>query len=392
VNYRVLGRTGVQVSEVGLGGHREGVEARGGIAATARFFLPAQERARVVGRAIDAGVTYFDTTYGCEAASLGESLQLLKRREGLFVSGMRVDFFKNWLAEKTDVRVYTRREVEACLRDFDRGPLDQFLLGAMDMGDPLSHPRSILDDAIDELHRLRDEGKIRFIGFSCHEPDYAARLLESFPAFDTVMTPYNFVNRQAEGQLADVLRRTGAGWVGMKPLVWHVYGLPVTVLRSLPDVPGRFCIDRSAAIAQLALRFVLANPLLSTCVPAVNTVAAVDENVAASGAGPLSEAQQCALAQYAGAMAAEEFVPLAIAGLLDDDLRVRSNAIAFIRRKFNWAVEGLDYEAEDAPQLSRCIAEEFLGRLRKDPQWTAYCEVPHTQGGAGRNNNATCLP
>ena len=142
MKYRVLGRTGVRVSEVGLGGHREGVETRSGIACTARFFLPAETRARVVGRAIDAGVTYFDTTYGCEAASLGESLRLLKRRDGLFVSGMRVDFFKNWLAEKTDIRPYTRREVEACLRGFGQPSIDQFLLGAMCMGDPLSHPQA----------------------------------------------------------------------------------------------------------------------------------------------------------------------------------------------------------------------------------------------------------
>jgi aryl-alcohol dehydrogenase-like predicted oxidoreductase len=372
MKYRVLGRTGVRVSEVGLGGHREGVETPSGVATTARFFLPGSERARVVGRAIDAGVTYFDSTYGCETASLGESLRLLGRRDGLFVSGMRVDFFKNWLAEKTDIRAYTRREVEASIRAFGDGPLDQFLLGAMDMGDPLSHPRSILDDAIEELHRLRDQGKIRFVGFSCHEPDYAARLLETFPAFDTVMTPYNFVNRQAEGRLADVLGKTGTGWIGMKPLVWHVYGLPVTVLKNLPDVPRRFRADRAVAIARLALRFILANPLLSTCVPAVNTIEAVDENVGASDAGPPGKADECLLTEYARAMAAEDFVPLTIAGLLEENLRVRSNAIAVLRRKFGWPTDGLDYGAADAEHCARTIAMSFLDRLRQDQHWAAY--------------------
>ncbi len=372
MKYRMLGRTGVTVSELGLGGHREGVETRGGVACTARFFLPAQERARVVGRAIDAGVTYFDTTYGCETASLAESLRLLGRRDGLFVSGMRVDFFKNWLAEKTDIRAYTRREVEACLRAFGREPIDQFLLGAMDMGDPLSHPRGILEDAIDELHRLRREGKVRFTGFSCHEPDYAAGLLEAFPAFDTVMAPYNFVNRQAEGRLVRALRTTSAGWFAIKPLVWHVYGLPVTVLKNLPDVPGRPSLDRSVPIARLALQFILANPLIATCVPAVNTIEAVDENVAASQAGPLGRAGECSLADYARAMAAEDFVPLAIAGLLDENLRVRSNAIAVLRRKFNWPTDGLDYDADDAEARAHRIAHGFLDRLRADPHWAVY--------------------
>ena len=372
MKYRVLGRTGVRVSEIGLGGHREGVETHKGVATSARFFLPAEQRARVVGCAIDAGVTYFDTTYGCETASLGESLRLLGRRDDLFVSGMRVDFFKNWLAEEIDVRAYTRREVEACLRDFSRDSIDQFLLGAMDMGDPLSQPRSILDDAIDELHRLRDQGKVRFVGFSCHEPDYAARLLETFPAFDTIMTPYNFVNRQAEARLAEVLRKTGAGWIGMKSLVWHVYGLPVTVLKNLPDVPGRLSLGKTAPIARLALQFILRNPLLSTCVPAVNTVEAVDENVSSSDANPLGKDEECLLADCARAMASEDFVPLAIGGLLEENLRVRSNAIAVIRRKFNWSADGLDYAADNAERSARRIAVTFLNRLQQDPRWAAY--------------------
>lgn len=362
----------MQVSEIGLGGHREGTEVGEGVARNARFFLPAQQRARVVGRAIDAGVTYFDTTYACETASLAESLRLLGRREGLFASAMRVDFFKNWLAGQSDIRAYTRREVEASLRAFGGRSVDQFLLGAMCMGDPLSHPRSLMEDAIDELQRLRDQGKFRFFGFSCHEPDYAARLLEAFPAFDTVMTPYNFVNRQAEGRLAEVLRRTGAAWVAMKTLVWHVYGLPVTVLRNLPDVPGRPALDRTAPVGRLAHQFVLANPLLSTCVPAANSVEAVEENAAASAAGPLTIAAECALADYARAMAAEDFVPLAIAGLLEDNLRVRANAIHTIRRQLGWDIAPLPCDAADAEAQARHLAGELLARLRQDARWAPY--------------------
>ncbi len=113
------------------------------------------------------------------------------------------------------------------------------------------------------------------------------------------LTPYNLANRKAEGRLAEVLRQTGAAWVTMKPLVWHVYGLPVTVLRNLPAVPGQFRFDRTAPVARLALQFVLGNPLVTTCVPAVNTVEAIDENVAASAAGPLSENDECSLASCA---------------------------------------------------------------------------------------------
>ena len=369
---RLLGRSGIEVSEIGLGGHREGVEDRPGIARTARFYLSAQDRARVVGRAIDGGATYFDTTFGCEIESLGESLRILGRRDGLFVSGMRVDFFNCYMAEGGDVRAFTRREVEARVREFGFDHIDQFLLGAMDIGDSLAGDRSVIEDALDELGRLREEGKIRLAGFSCHGPDYAARLLEAFPAFDTVMTPYNFVNREAEGALAGALDKTGAAWVAMKSLVWHVYGVPVTVLRNLQPVPGRAEFDPTAPIAAVALRFVLDNPRVATVVPAVNTVEAMDENLSAAGAGELSEAELAQLEAYAAVMAGEDMIPLAIGGMLEDNLRVRNHAIGLAASRLGLEVEPVDCHADDAEARARRVAGDILAQLRADSKWAPF--------------------
>jgi len=369
---RTLGRSGIEVSEIGLGGHREGVEARTYVARAARYFLPARQRARVVGRAIEGGVTYFDTTYGCEIASLGESLRMLGARDGLFVSGMRVDFYKCFQAEGGDARAYTRREVEGRIREFGFDRLDQFLLGAMDIGDSLADGRAVIADALDELSRLREEGKVGLVGFSCHDPDYAARMLDAFPAFDTVMTPYNFVNRQAEGALADALDRTGAAWVAMKPLVWHVYGLPVTVLRNLKPVAGRCELDPAAPIAALALRFILANPRVATIVPAVNTVEAMDENLSAAGAPELSEAEYAQLEACAAAMTADDMIPLAIGGLLEDNLRVRTHAIGLAAARLGLEIAPLDPLADDAEAAARRTAADLLARLRRDLRWAPY--------------------
>jgi aryl-alcohol dehydrogenase-like predicted oxidoreductase len=202
---------------------------------------------------------------------------------------MRVDFSSNLMREEADPRALTRSEVGGRLREFGLDHMDQFLLGALDGGDPLSHSPSIMEDVLDELARLRDEGKIRYAGFSCHDPDYAARLIETWPVFDAVMTPYNFVNRAAEGKLAEVLRTAGTAWIAMKPMVWHAYGLPVTALRNVRPVPGRAEHDPQAPIAALALQFILSNPLIATTVPSVNFIEAVDENTAASGCGQLTD-------------------------------------------------------------------------------------------------------
>ena len=369
MKYRAFGRTGMEASEIGLGGHREGVDTGNGCARTARFHVTAQERAQVVGRAIDAGVTYFDSTYGCEIESLGQSLRLLGKRDGLVVSGMRVDFFGNLLGNSVDARTFTRREVEGRLRDFGFDHIDQFLLGALDGGDPLSHPRALLDDALDELDKLKKEGKVRFVGFSCHNPDYAARLIETFGRFDSVMTPYNFVNRAAEGRLAEVLRQTGIAWIAMKPLVWHIYGVPVTAIRNLRPAPGRLDFDPTAPIARLALQSVLANPLISTTVPSVNSVGAVDEDVAASDARPLSPADLRHLGQYAAAMTAEEMVPLAIGGLLEPNHRVQNCAIHELCRRLKWEMPKIDPAAADAHATTQREAGRLLSRLKAESHW-----------------------
>ena len=370
MQYASLGRhPDVQVSRLGLGGHREGVEVLDGIARTATFFLPAEGRAAVVGAAIDSGVTYFDSTFGCELASMGESFRILGVRDGLFVNGMRVDFFANLLADELDARAYTRREVEGRLRDFGFDQIDQFLLGALDSGDPLSGELDLMRAALDELLTMKAEGKLRFVGFSCHDPDYAARLIEAFPdAFDTVMTPYNFINRTAEGKLADVLMTTNTAWVAMKPLVWRAYGLPVTVLRNLRPVPGRLELDPEVPIGELAIRSILANPLITSTVPAMSTVQAVAENLRAID-GELTGSDMAHLAAYASVMDAEDLVPLAIGGLLEDNLRVRACGLGTIARALGLTLPAIDYAEPDAEAQAAAVAGQVINDLRNDPEW-----------------------
>jgi aryl-alcohol dehydrogenase-like predicted oxidoreductase len=363
---RPFGRTVRRVSEIGLGGHREGVEQGEGLSRQARFHDSDQSRASVIAEAIDCGVTYFDTTFGCEIASLGRAFRLLGRREGLFVSGVRVDFFSNYLREgQGDIRRYTRGEVEGRLREFGFEHIEQFLLGALESGDPLAHPGGLLHEALDELDLCRKEGKIAHIGFSCHDSDYAARLLEAYPAFESVMTPYNFANRQAQGNLAAMLRATGKAWIAMKPLVWHAYGIPVTALRNLRPVPGRLEFDPFAPIAQLALRWILANPLVTTTVPAVNSIAAVRENAAASGMEALTPEEIRCLDQYAAVMTAEDMKPLALAGMMEGNLRVRGFAM-FLIDKFGLTYPEIDFDAQDAPRKMEAFARSALDRIAAD--------------------------
>ena len=366
MNKRKYGRSEFAVSEVGVGGHREGVETGGGVARNARFFCSAEERARVVGRAMELGVTYFDTTFGCEIASLGESLRIVGRRDEAFVSAMRVDFYANLIRDEAGPREFTRREVESRLGEFGFDRVEQFMLGAIEAGDPMANGRSALEDAFVELANLKAEGKIGLVGFSCHSPDYAARVLEAFPDFDAVMTPYNFANTAAEGALAAALDRTRAAWIAMKPLVWRVYGIPVTVLRRLaPTGDGAF--DPRMPVASLALRFILQNPRVTTTVAAVNSRSEVEENASASGAGPLSADEVAELERYRAACDIDSHALLAMGGLLTENLRVRFMAIRHAEKALGLEPEGIDPSSDDAEERARAAASRVVDLLREGP-------------------------
>ncbi len=376
MQYKTFGKSQTEVSRIGLGGHREGFDTQSGMARWARFHWTAQQRASIVGRAIDGGVTYFDTTFGCELKSLGESLRILNRRDGLFVSGMRVDFVGNYLGagKGQSVREFVRSEVEARLQDFGFDYLDQFMIGAVDSDNVLDEPREILDDTLDELDRMRTEGKIGMVGFSCHDADYAARTLEAFPQFESAMTPYNFARRDEQAKLEAALRKSGAAWIAMKAVVWHLYGIPITALRNLGDGARQLGIDPDAPIAELALRFVLANPLLTTAVPSMNSIEAVDENLAAGDAAPLGEAELAQLHAYQNAAEKDDNLPLVVAGLWEKNLRSQGHAVHYACNKLGIERIEIDFEADHAESQCTAAASQLADKLQTMPQWAPLLE------------------
>jgi aryl-alcohol dehydrogenase-like predicted oxidoreductase len=372
MNNRKYGRLDARVSEIGLGGHREGMEWHDDLGQRSPYYRSPEERARLVEQAIDRGVNYFDSSVGWELVSIGESLRLLGRREGLFVSGCKVDFYRHLLREGADPREYARRWFETHRRASGLGYLDQYLLGALDADDPFSGSIGQLDEAVDEMMNIRDEGQARSIAFSAHDPDYAARLLERYPNFDAVMTPYSFSNRKAEGKLAAVLTRTGAAWIAMKTLINLLYGVPITTLRCFQAIPGVPDFSPEIPIAQLAHRFVLGHPSITTCVPAMNSTAEVAENTAASGMEPLSPVEIRQLEICQAAAEHEDSAYLLLGGLFADTARTRCHALWHLRRNFDIAFTPFRLDAPDAVlQIDRAV-HEALAAARAHPRLSAY--------------------
>lgn len=204
---RTLGRTGVQVSAVGLGGWHLSLERVD--EALAR---------RIVHTACDYGITFFDNSWDYND---GES----ERRMGAALAdGRRRNVF---LMTKIDgrTRAEASRQLDESLRRLQTDCIDLVQHHEVIRFDD---PHRIFDD--DGAHRAlldaRQAGKLRFIGFTGHkDPHVHLHTLdvarEHHFAFDTVQMPLNVMDAHYRSFGQTVVPRLvaeGIGVLGMKPL------------------------------------------------------------------------------------------------------------------------------------------------------------------------------
>ena len=163
---RQLGATDNQLSVIGFGG-------------IAIMNEEPEEAARLVSRAVDRGISYFDVApgYGNAEERLGPALK--PYRDGVF------------LACKTGQRRADEAEAELH-RSLERLQTDQLDLYQLHGVRDLEDADAILGPggALETFVAAREQGLIRHIGFSAHSQDAALRLLDAFP-FDSMLLPIN---------------------------------------------------------------------------------------------------------------------------------------------------------------------------------------------------------
>jgi aryl-alcohol dehydrogenase-like predicted oxidoreductase len=258
---RLLGRTGLDVAPIGLGGY-----PLGGVNLAAGWdpFAPEGRRTAIatILRAIELGINYLDTAPGYgdgnSESIFGEAL--VGRRDEVVLATKCP-----WNVDAAAVT----RSVEASLRRLRTDRLDvvQFHGGMFEASD-VAH---ILDEGpLDALQRARDAGKVRFLGFSCEEP-WTARPLIASGQFDVVQLRYNLIYQSAALHALSEARDAGLGVAIMRPMT---SGILQRTLRSLkPEWP-------TAEIYELALKFVLADSRVSVANVGMRWPAEVERNVA----------------------------------------------------------------------------------------------------------------
>ena len=227
-----LGKTDLYVSQLGMGG------------------IPIQrpsadEATRIIHRAIDSGITFFDTAngYGESEARFGRAFAAKPgSREGVVI------------ATRTSVRDAHTAEEHLALspKSLRTETIDlwQFHnVSAVETYDQVLGP----DGAMEVAQRALRDGRIRHIGITSHSLDVARKAVAS-GHFEMILYPFNFVNNEAEEKLLPLCREHDVGFVAMKPFAGGRLtdaDLVVKYLLQFDDVVAVPGIERCEEIDQI---------------------------------------------------------------------------------------------------------------------------------------------
>ena len=309
---RVFGRTGMRLSVLGFGcGAVGGLMVRG----------DPRDQERAIARAIDVGVNYFDTAVqygnGESEKNLGRILQYLKPANAVVGTKVRLPSTKF-----SSIADTVATSLDSSLARLRRDSVDIFHLHnaitESGGGEALS-VQQVLGEVVPAFERLRQQGKLRFLGFTAVGERAALQQVVDACVFDSAQVVYNMLNPSAAtelpanypaqdyGRLFDHTAATGVGVVGIRVLAGgalsgsterHPIASPppepigsamsydADVSRAgrlMPLVKERFALS----LTEAATRFALAHSAIGTILVGMATPEQFEDALAAVQKGPL---------------------------------------------------------------------------------------------------------
>jgi len=304
MEYRRLGKTGLMVSAVCLGGHWKRISTLiGGITEREtwnRLFLSHPEfiknRSEIVSYCIDAGINYVDACNASEILAYSRALQ-----------GRRDQMYFGWSWVEKEPREKEWRTAASLLQGLDEGlqeaGMDYVDVWRISVIMPSSeHTFNEVYEVVEALDTAKKQGKARFTGVSSHDHRWLKIVIDEFPAqMEVILFPYtakskelpkeglaavqkrdmevSYPNTEKRAELPreslfEAVQRNDVGVFGIKPFASNSLFKGSSAL----DNPDAEEDDRRA---RLAIRYILGNPGITAPIPGLINRHQVDNMVRA---------------------------------------------------------------------------------------------------------------
>lgn len=281
MKYKCLVKTGFKISEVSFG--------------CMSLKSSGVDNANIISKAIDAGITLFDTA---DLYEKGENERLLgaavkAKRKELYISTKVGNQWRkdgsgwDWNPRKE----YILKAIDESLKRLQTDYIDMYLLHGGTMEDPM-------DETIEAFERLVDMGKIRSYGLSSIRPNVIKEYVKR-SNIAAVMTQYSFLDRRAEEETLDLLLQNeigvfargamASGLLINKPATDYI-GIREDEVKSILEKLSK-TIPEGKTQSETVLRYVIDNPAITTAVVGIRTMEQLEDAIAGGNADALTISQ-----------------------------------------------------------------------------------------------------
>ena len=269
MQYNLLSRSNLRISAIGFG--------------CMSLRNEDAESIRIIHRAIELGINYFDTAdlydKGMNEMMLGKALK--EKREQVIIA---TKVGNQWRADGSGwdwnpSKEYILSSVEKSLQRLQTDHIDLYQLHGGTIDDPI-------DEAIEAFEILLKQGKIRYYGISSIRPNVIREYIKR-SSIVSVMMQYSLLDRRPEENVLELLSKNNIGALSRGALA---QGLLVNKpAREYLGYTKEEVMNASAAVhavsgpqrtpAQTAIRFVLQHPAISSAIIGIRTMDQLEEAV-----------------------------------------------------------------------------------------------------------------
>jgi aryl-alcohol dehydrogenase-like predicted oxidoreductase len=292
MKYRILGKTGLKVSEVGFGAWAIGGNDHG------NSYGPTDDKVSLatVERAFELGCNFYDTAdvygHGHSEELLGQALKE-HRNEVILATKVGGDFYHDPPRMNFNPDYLEFASAKSCER-LKTDHIDLYQLH--------NPPAQLLKSGkiFEGLEKLKDSGRIRHYGISIHDPQEGLLSMKyGQPA--SIQVVFNLLRQEAKNQLFQAAREQNVAIIAREPLSNGFLAGKFTIDSTFPagDIRSNFprnyrsglirasqqlrlLESKTRTLAQAAVRFVLDHKDVSTVIPGAKTPQQIEEDLKAS--------------------------------------------------------------------------------------------------------------